>query len=236
MKTAIAVVLLLLALPGALHADAFYPDAIKFGPSYAIAAATGFPFFFPAFGSPLFIAGTVTNVAAPFNDLLPAGSYELTWVASGATCNGYGNWDDFDCNRDGVDVGFAGGTISFFLDTTPDADFTNPSTFQDGELVLQAQTQAIHITNDDPDGYCVTDNRPDVFMSFSFIGGSWLHRVAPGSLSYGRGEIPGSYPDMIPAPLRALGYVLRIDGTINVTGPVATEPVTWGHVKSLYRD
>lgn len=235
MKTVIATVLLILTSTGPANAGVLYPNAITFGPSYAIASATGFPFFFPDFGSPLFVAGIVTGVAAPFNDLLPPGPYEITWTVSGATCSGYGNWDDFHCNRGGTDVSFSGGTISFFLDTTPDGDFANPSTFQDGELVLLAQTQAIHITNDDPDGFCVTDNRPDVYMSFSFVGGSWYNRVAAGTLSFGRGEIPGSYPDMIPEPLRALGYLLRIDGSMDIIGPVATEPMTWGHVKSLYR-
>jgi hypothetical protein len=236
MKTAIAAVLLLFALTSVAYADTFYPSAITFGPSYAKADATGFPFgFFPAFGSPLFVAGIVTNVGPPFHDLLPAGPYEITWVVSGATFQGYGNWDDFACGRSGTDYGYSGGTISVFLDETPDADFANPSTFQDGEMVLSAQTQAIHLTNDDPDGYCVTDNRPDVYLSFTFNGGSWFSRVAHGSLSFGNGEIPGSYPDMIPAPLRPLGYVLRIDGSMDVVSPVATEPVTWGHVKSLYR-
>jgi hypothetical protein len=234
MKTAIAAVLVI-CLAGVAHADIFYPDAITFGPSYAVASGAGYPDFFPPLGSPLLVVGMVTGVTAPFDDLLPSGPYEITWIASGATCNGYGNWDDFNCNRGGTIIDFGGGTISFFLDTTPDADFTNPSTFQDGELILVANTPAMHVSNDDPDGYCVTDDRPDVYLSFSFVGGSWFNRLAPGTVSYGRGEIPGSYPDMIPEPLRALGYVLRIDGSIDVVGPVAAEPVTWGHVKALYR-
>ena len=236
MKTAIAFGLLLLAFSPTVHAGVQYPGAITFGPAYAIADAEGFPYpFNPEYGSPLMVAGLVTSVGAPFNDLLPTGPYEVTFIIAGPTFSDYGVWDDFSCGRSGTDYSYGGGTVSFYLDTTPDADFTNPSTFQDGQLVLSASMNSIHITNDDPDGFCLLENHPDAYMSFAFTGGSWFHRVSGGVVCFGNGEIPGSYPDMIPPALRPIGYVLRIDGSINVTGPVATEPSTWGRVKSLYR-
>jgi hypothetical protein len=235
MKTAIAAALLV-CTAGVARADVLYSDAITFGPSYAIVPSAGFPWVFaPEYGAPLSVVGVVTAVAAPFGDLLPSPPYEITFAVSGAACDGYGMWDDFTCNRGGTDYSFTGGSISIFLDTTPDADFATPSTLQDGELVLLAQTQGIHITNDDPDGFCVTENYPDVHMFFSFVGGSWYYRVTPGAVSFATGEIPGDYPDMIPEALRALGYVLRIDGGMDIFGPVRTEPVTWGRVKSMYR-
>lgn len=235
MKTAVAAAGLLL-LSSLAGADVLYPDAITFGPSYVAGPPAGTPWIGGAeLGTPLLIAGTVTTVQAPFADLLPGGVFEMTFVFEGATCTGGGMWDDLTCQRGGTFMTFGGGTMSMFLDATPDADFTDLDSFRDGELVLQAGIQLIDITDDDPIGFCPTEDYPDVRMLLSFIGGSWYHRVAPGTVSFGEGEIPGPYPDMIPEALRAIGYVLRVDGNLDVFGPVATKPTTWGRVKAMYR-
>jgi len=139
----------------------------------------------------------------------------------------------------GTYVTYAGGTMSIYLDPAPDADFANTSTFRDGELVLQAQLQETGITDDDPQENCpMYDDQPDVHWYCAFTGGSWFYRVVSrgnGLTGIGKGELPGHYPELVPEALRALGYVLRIDGSLDIVGPVATQPVTWGHVKSLYK-
>ena len=231
MKTAIAAVLFI-CIVGVAHADVLYPNALTFAQAYAIVPPPDF--FSPSIGAPLFIAGTVTAVAGPFADLVPGVPYELTFVVSGATCSGIEMWDDFSCQRGGTAFSFAGGELSVYLDTTPDADFMTPATFEDGELVLLAQTQYLHVIDDDPDGICLTVDYPDVTISLSFSGGSWYHRVGNGSSSFVEGET-SYYPWTVPDELRAVGYVLGINGAISVFGPVATEPTTWGRVKSLYR-
>jgi hypothetical protein len=197
----------------------------------------GFPWggYRPDYGDPFTIVGTVSAVAAPFTDLLPTGPYEMTLVYDGATCFEVGNWDG-PCSG-GEYAAFQGGTLSFYLDTTPDADFASSSTFHDGELVLTAQMSVFYASDDDPNAGCPgVPDQPDVFASLAFTGGTWFSRVQgrgvglPGNFE---GEI--NYPGNVPAPLQALGYVLRVDGSVDVFAPVATELVTWGHVKSLYR-
>lgn len=239
MKTAIAAAFLLLVVPGLAAADVLYDDAITFGPSYAFGPPAGFPWGVPPDqGAPLFIFGMVSHLGAPFTDLLPAGSYEITCVLEGGTCGGYGMWDDLPCSG-GMDAPFYGGTMSIYLDPTPDADFMDFNSFRDGEMVLQAQTQVTSVTDDDPYENCpMVDDRPDVRTWFLFSGGSWFHRVDSGSgamSGLGEGEIPGHYPDNVPPALQAMGYTLRIDGTMDIFGPTAVKPTTWGHVKSLYR-
>jgi len=234
-----AIITILVCWTCVAHADVIYPDAITFGPSYVLGPPAGFPWDTnPDYGDPLFIAGTVSSVGSPFAALLPSPPFELTLVVTSATFDSYGMWDDFTCNRFGMDQMFTGGAISIFLDSTPDADFTSPATFQDGELVLQAQMQSVHMTDDDPLGGCPTVNYPDVRMFFSFTSGSWYHLVVAGGKGMSgqsEAEIPGYYLDDIPAPLQALGYVLRIEGGIDIFGAVATQQTTWGKLKSLYR-
>jgi hypothetical protein len=239
MKTAIAAAILLIVLPAIANADVLYDDAITFGPSYAIGPPAGFPWGTPPDpGAPLFIIGLVTEVDAPFSDVMPPGAWEMTYVIQGGIGGAYGMWDDMPCSG-GMFSSFYGGMMSIYLDTTPDADFMNAPTFQDGELVLQAQVQAIDITDDDPYENCpMVDDRPDVRMYFAFSGGAWLYKVMSGGIglsAIGDGELPGHYPELVPEALRSLGYMLRIDGTMDIFGPVKTRPVTWGHVKAMYR-
>jgi hypothetical protein len=239
MKTAIAL-LLLIALPGMGMADALHDNAIVFGPSYASGPPAGFPWDPVVYvGAPLSIFGIVNNVGALFTDLLPPGSYEMTCVFEGATCDQWGAWDDFVCTG-GIYGSFDGGTMSIYLDTTPDADFMSPASFRNGELVLQAQTQTTFATDDDPNVGCpMVADRPDVQTWFTFSGGSWFHRVSSGGIGMtgvGEGEVHDRYPYNVPVQLRVMGYIFPIDdGTMDIFGPVATKPTTWGHVKSLFR-
>jgi hypothetical protein len=59
-------------------------------------------------------------------------------------------------------------------------------------------------------------------------------------ISNGKGFVANFYGendryDIVPPPLEAAGFVASFHGNVDVLGPVATQPVTWGHVKSLYR-
>lgn len=240
MKTAVAAVLMILALSRPTQADVLYSNAITLGPSYAIGPSAGSPWtaWVNEVGRPLLIVGLVGDVGAPFSDLIPVAPHELTCVFAGATCSSVGQWDDIPCSG-GTFLDYTGGTMSIYLDLTPDADFALSSTFHDGELVLQAQLQTTLVTDDDPYENCpMVDDEPDVRSFFTFSGGSWFYRVVShgsGLSGICMGELPGHYPDLVPEPLRALGYVLRIDGNMDIFGPVATTPSTWGYVKTLYR-
>ena len=221
---------------GSTHAGITYPSALLFNPGYAIGQPAGFPVHDvpPTVGGPLQIIGTVYAVNAPFDDLLPAGPYEMTYVYAGATCVGWGFWDNIPCSG-GIYGYFTGGTLSVYLDPTPDADFSNSATFTDGELVLQADINGISLLDDDPYIACPpAGDSPDMTMSFRFTGGAWFYRVVTDGIGYpGTGH--GELDDTVPPDLQAAGFTFRVDGNLDVFEQIAVRPSTWGYVKSLYR-
>jgi len=78
-----------------------------------------------------------------------------------------------------------------------------------------------------------SDNEPDVFTYFSFAGGTWFPRVSDdgtGLAGTSRGEMDNG----VPPGLEQL-FTFRVDGVVDVYGPVATEATTWGGVKAMYR-
>jgi hypothetical protein len=237
MKTAIATALLL-CIVGTAHADMQpYPDAITFGPSFAAGPPPGFPWGpVPAVGSPAVILAVVSDVGAPFTGLLPAGAHELTLVLDNATFASMGYFDG-DCSG-GPLAAYEGGVLSLYLDVSPDADFTNPPTFRDGELVIHGGIEFFWFAESDPGESCYGHpDDPDIYALFDIVGGSWFPGVGGGNAPYGvfKGELTGHNPDNVPDELKALGYVLRIDGVMDIFAPVATQPTTWGRVKAMYR-
>jgi hypothetical protein len=234
MKSILAAFLLLTTMPAGARADILYPAALTFEPGYASGPPQGFPWLaLPENGSPFTLVGRVATVGAPFEDLLPVGSYEITYVFEGSSCTQAGLWDNIPCSG-GLFATYQGGTVAFYLDATPDADFTNPATFRDGEAVLLAQSSYLYVLDDDP-GACVQlPNQSDVNTFFTFTGGTWFSRVSDNGNGL-EGASTGELDDNVPTPLAAQGYIFRVDGTVDVYGPVATEATTWGRVKAMYR-
>ncbi len=234
MKPILAALFLAALLVPGVSADVLYPNALTFEPGFAAGPPQGFPYWlWPDYGDPLTIVGRVAAVSAPFDDLLPAGPYELTYVYEGAACTQFGNWDNIPCSG-GLFGTFEGGTVSFYLDTTPDAEFLAPDTFRDGELVLLAQSSYVYVADDDPSGCPMLPNPPDVVAYFAFIGGSWFDRVSHNGAGFDAGSRGELDYDVSPV-LQALGYIFRVDGTVDIDGPVPVEMTTWGRVKALYR-
>jgi hypothetical protein len=232
-KTLAVACLILLCAAGA-SGGVFYPDALIFEPGYASGPPPGFPLedVNPDYGDPLTIVGRVAGVGQPFEGLLPAGQ-ELTYVFEGASCTQWGVWDDFECLVGGIYGTFQNGTVAFYLDSSPDANFAIPQTFRDGELVLLAQLSSVLVLNYDPTN-CPSLPAPDVYAYFMFVGGSWFSRVSNHGVGWNavsEGELDGN----VPPDLQALGYTFRVDGSVDIDGPVATSPTTWGRVKALYR-
>ena len=235
MKTAITA-LLLLCLPTLASAE-FFANEMTFGPAYASGPPLGFPWSGTmGLNTPLTLVGVITSVGAPLKDHLPSPPYELTMVIE-ATSSNVGNFDG-PCTG-GTYWAFYESAIAIYLDTTPDADFANPSTFRDGEMILQADVSPISIKDDDPAESCpMAEDAPDLFTQMWFTGGTWFPFVSDLGVGYyanAHAEIAGHAPD-VPPELQALGYVLRVDGGLDLWIPVmATKPTTWGAVKSLYR-
>ena len=85
--------------------------------------------------------GLLSRVDLFFEDLLPSGPYELTYLFAGATCiSSSPAWPE--CPRGSWGL-FVGGTLSVYLDTTPDADFSNGDTFTDGSSSLRTRSNTI---------------------------------------------------------------------------------------------
>jgi hypothetical protein len=218
----------------AATADVLYPAALTFEIGYAFGPQPPFPYqTYQALGAPLTLVGRVAAVGRPFDDLLPPGAYELTYVFEGSTCVEVGNFDDL-CSGGEYAV-FRGGTVTIYLDTTPDADFTSLSTFRDGDLTLIAEMSFMYVAKDDPFEACpwMPDN-PDVPSWFTFVGGIWFDRVSNNGDGFEAAHKGELYFD-VPPELQPLGYVCGIDGVVDIDGPVVIQSSTWGAVKALYR-
>lgn len=175
-------------------------------------------------GDPLWIVGPVLELHAPFEDVLPpAGPYEVTYAFTDLVCTATGMWDDLDHNKGGWFAEFGGGKFRVYLDESPDADFANPATFQDGELLVEAQSM-----------WFVLGTEPTQLGYFRFTGGSLFDRVSKDGVGY-IAENLGSIDGDVPAALEAFGYGARSSGAIDVHVPVPVEETTWGQVKALYR-
>jgi len=237
MKTAIVAAALLCLTVFGSSADTLYPAALTFEPGYANGPPAGFPWSEPPnYGDPITIVGRVSAVAPPLQDLLPAGAFELTYVLEGFSCTEWGMWDDIPCTG-GLYGLFQNGTLACYLDATPDADFVNPATFRDGDLVLLAACSHLPVTDDDPYENCpMVPDRPDVRGWLTFVGGAWFSHVSDQGTGF-TGMMYGELGRTVPMPilLQALGYIFQIDGTVDVNAPVAVTPATWGRVKALYR-
>lgn len=225
-------VLLILLIGAPVAADEIYPSALVLDIGYAIGPPGWHPWAnLPAQGDPLLILGSVSDVNEPFTDLLPvAGAFELTYAFRDFACAFSGWGEDLVCSAQ-YDAWFDGGRISVFLDVTPDADFANPATFLDGELVLEARSDQLHLWFLT---HCMYGDEYGQRSDLQWIGGAWFDRVSRGGVGYA-GENLGRFDGDVPNAIRNLGYVGRSASSVDAFKPLATTPTTWGRVKALYR-
>jgi hypothetical protein len=219
------------ATTGPRPAAADFPSALVLGVGYAVGPPAWAPWEnLPELEDSLCIFGSVARVGAPFDDLVPAGPHELTYVFESYACVFARHGTDFECSNSEIAV-FAGGSIRVYLDSTPDADFADPATFRDGELVLDARSDPMLLLMED---HCVTGREYMQRAFVEFVGGAWLPRVSKDGVGFAGANI-GEFRGDIPADVRALGYVGQSQGRIDVETPTAVEATTWGRVKALYR-
>jgi hypothetical protein len=225
---AVSVLTLFIAVPANAQ---YYDRVLVLGNGYA-AGPGGFPLggIEPLFGDLIAMEGTIQGVNGFFEDLLPSGPYELTYVFAGTTCiSSSPAWPD--CGRGSWGL-FVGGLLWVYLDMTPDADFTNGETFTDGELVLVANQVEHRVT--DTDGGAVCSNSDDWTSQFFFYDGTWFPRISDPQMM--RASLGAEIDGDVPAGLAAVGFTFHVQsGDIAFEHIVAVEPTTWGRVKSLYR-
>ncbi|MCI0452531.1 MAG: hypothetical protein L0Z51_09115 [Candidatus Latescibacteria bacterium] len=216
--------------------DALFPAALTLEAGYGIGPPPPFPWqMHHAIGAPLIMAGRVSALGRPFDDIALPGSYELTYVFECARCVSADVCDGPPCTGGGDCGRFDDGNFTVYLDTTPDAVFTDLATFRDGDVVLLGLVSYTFVFDDDPHELCpMLDDVADIDVFFHFVGGLWFDRVSndeDGLAGHGRCEMEAE----VPAPLQSLGYVIRVDGVVDIDGPVPVTSTTWGAVKALYR-
>jgi hypothetical protein len=230
------------ALLGSLCAPANATDiqgAIEFQTGYVGSSSAWIPWHnFPAIGSSLFVVGLVDHFNAPFQDLLPpAGTYEATYSIEGLMCTDNILWDDFVHGVGGMAAGYSDGTLRIYVDSTPDADPADPSTFEDGELVLEAQLIPRDYMGEFllMDGGCCYPSVETLSGCFEFSGGAWFSRVKSADGDGCRAVIAGCFRGSIPDELREMGYVGQSSSRLDLYAVVTVKSATWGGIKSLFR-
>ncbi len=224
-------VALALATTLARPAAADFPSALVFATGYATGPPQWTPWEnLPNLADSLWIYGSVGDVNAPFEDLVPVGPHEFTYVFDGYFCVWSTHGGDLECSLTELAF-FDFGRISVYLDATPDADFANPASFRDGQLVLRADAHPLQLFTET---HCIMGTRYVQRAIMTFTGGAWFDRVSQdgeGFLAGNLGEFRGDIPD----PLKALGYIGQSTSVVNIVVPNAVIPSTWGRIKAMYR-
>jgi hypothetical protein len=223
--------LLLIAMMTSSAYSQQYDSAMVFSLGYA-AAGPSWDICMPGEGVPLLIVGTVQSFDEPFTDLLPpSGTYEATYAFMNMTL--LGSYEH--TSPDGCASVFVGGGFKIYIDLTPDANPADMSTYQDGEIVLEATLSgqfwlAVEMGSELCPYFGLTQ-----WGSFIFSGGSWFSHV---SAENGQGywaHNEGCFWTGISLELRQLGYMGASTSWMNVQAPISTESSTWGEIKALFR-
>lgn len=173
-------------------------------------------------GDMLTVVGMVVAFNDPFADLDPdVPGIEYTYIMTGMVSQGTVLAGTYNTN-------YAGGTFRIYEDTTPDADFGNLASFQDGALILEGAFSGFHTATRNTTGSQNAD--------FQFTGGTLFNRVSQSGVGF-IGVNTGNFSvsdTFVPVTQRDQGYFAKSDTKLDVTQPVATESSTWGRIKNQY--
>jgi hypothetical protein len=136
-------------------------------------------------------------------------------------------WDSEDLEYGGLSYEFAAGWFRVYSDDSPDADPSNPTTFRDGEVLLEGIVRSYYTGLQDC-YYCPGEN--DGFVEFT--GGSLFSEVSEEGVGYQ--AVFTHYPTAAPDSLSS-GYQYQGDGHLTLYIPVSTNPATWGQLKARFR-
>lgn len=218
-----AVLFATLALGTAGAYAAIVNPVVDFGVSYAKEGTRVAGDHTSTVGDMLTIVGKVVDFNDPFADLNPnAAGIEYTYIMTGMVSQG-----TLPPNPQYV-TNYTGGTFRIYEDNTPDADFANQATFTDGTMILEGAFAGFRTTTISTTGSQNSD--------FQFTGGTLFNRVSQGGVGF-LGIDTGSFSVhtmFVPLAQRNQGYFGMSDTKLDVQPPVATEPTTWGRIKSQY--
>ncbi len=217
-----------LLLP-AVSSAAFVNPIVDFGTGYAFEGTRAAGDHLSSSGDVLTIVGHVVAFDEPFDDLdANDPAVEYTYVYSGLTSGGTA------VSGSGLtavyDTDYAGGILRVYADPAMNSDFANPSTFADGEMILELSLSNFHTTT------LAINCSGNQSGSFHFTGGTLFSRVSAGGVGFD-GVFTGLFSvctNLIPSAQQAQGYFGLSDTKLDIDPPVPTERKSWGRIKSLY--
>lgn len=172
------------------------------------------------------VFGVVDGAQAPFQDILTGvPGTEITYVVSGLTVYSYDAWDGYDAA--GEDLAFKNGTFRLYSDTTPDADVSNSTTYEDGDLLLEGTIDRYGFRS--CFGNC--EARASHGGWVTFTGGALVTRVDPRDAWFIH-EIWDEHQPFVSADST---LQFPSSGTLRQIPPVHAKPVSWGRIKSLFK-
>ena len=127
---------------------------------------------------------------------------------------------------------FSDGYFRLYSDNTPDHDFSTQSTFQDGDLLLEARVPRYSFWSGA--GYPCPECYPGHFGDVEFTGGLLFDRVSRDGVGYSGSIGQTSFRE---APLDSLlrpGTNYSTHGRLGLNIPVPVHETTWGKIKRLF--
>lgn len=206
-------------------AAALVNPVIDFGSGFALEGTRVVDDNTSTAGDILTIVGFVVDFNDPLDDLDPNDpTKEYTFVYTGLVSQGTvasGGSTIF------YDTEYAGGTLRVYCDPGLDADFANPATFANGDMIVEASLSNT-LTSTKSSNCSGTINGV-----LQIIGGSRFADLSNAGTGYtgiytGLFSVCASFVD---DPREAEGYFGLADTKIDLEPPVATEDRTWGQIK-----
>jgi hypothetical protein len=230
-RTAILTAVLSLALLPALAGAAVVNPIMDFNEGYAAEGARTNGDHTSNIGDELVIIGFVEAFNEPFDDLDPNdATKEYTFVYSGLISGGtvavplgpFTQWT----------TDYTGGTIRVYCDPAMDADYSNPASFANGDMILEGTFSSFSVETDNTDGLLGCSG--NVGGSVLFTGGSLSGRLDGAC----EGAIVGQFSVCSVTYNPPAGFVGFGSGQtkLDANCPTPVENKTWGAIKSLYQD
>jgi hypothetical protein len=242
LRLALAAALFVVAVP--VSAFAQTGTVIDWGPlSYAWETGYNATTHKSAAGSQLSAVGVINGLLGPLSadDPNTAGT-EYTYYLSGLT-TAAGTSVTVGGSLSVYQTVYTGGTIVIYKGSPRNADFgtnppnaTVPSTFIDGALYLSGTIPSFTttVTRLNSTGAYVNGSADSGDpANGAWTGGSALPRLTVNGVAC-PWRLTGGW-DMKPSDVLT-GYVSQYDGKIDINCPTATQPSTWGKIKSTYRN
>lgn len=225
-KVIILIAGLALAAAAPMASAAIVNPVVDFGSGFALEGTRLVDDQTSTAGDVLTIVGFVADFNEPFDDLDPNDpTKEYTFVYSGlvsqgTVVSGGGAFIFYDTQ-------YTGGTLRVYCDTNLNADYANPGTFADGDMILEASLSDF-LTSTKSFNCSGTLN-----TDLQFIGGSLFNRVSLGGIGFdgiatGLFSVCNSFVD---DPREAEGYFGLADTKVDVIEPVPVEQKSWGEIK-----